>query len=165
MLWMLYEVQLVGIHYHDGHIGDMVEIIHVGTLYILQIIRTNFLLKVTATVGDVFQQMFDIVMQIEDDVGFGKVGGDDVVNFDIEVVLIALEVVFGENITFVDEIVGDDEVGEEVTFGEQGFELLVAVGEERHFEREGVMLWFFVEFGQERIVDKAFEHQLGVELS
>ena len=104
MIRMLNEVQLVGIDYHDGHIGDMVEIIHVRTLYILQIIRGDFLLEVTAAMGDVFQQMIDIVMKIEDNVGFGKIGRNDVVNLYIKIVLIALEVVFGEDITFVDEI-------------------------------------------------------------
>ena len=110
---MPHKVQLMGIHYHNGHIGDVVEIIHVRPLYILQIIRGDILLEIAAAVGDVFQQVLHIVVEVKDDVGFGKIGGDDVVNFDIEIVLIALQVVFGEDVALVDEVVGDDEVGED----------------------------------------------------
>ena len=98
MVGMLYKIQLMGIHYHDGHVGDVVEIIHVRSLYILQIIRRDVLLEVATAVGNVLQQVLHIVVKVEDDVGFGKIGGDDVVNFDIEVVLIALKVVFGEDV-------------------------------------------------------------------
>ena len=73
-----------------------------------------------------------------------------------------MQIIFCKNGAFIDKIVGDNEIGKKVSFGEKCFQLLVTVSQKGHFQRKRVMHRILIELGEERVVDKALQNQLRV---
>lgn len=148
--------------------GDPLVLSEIGQVFFLdvgEVFGGDVLLEGAVPLGDLGEQAFRMGVKVENEVWFGQEPGDGVEDTLEQRKLVVGQVVFGEEQAFVDEIVADDKVREKVAGGEQAFELLVSVHEERHLHGKSVMLGVFVELFEERVVCETFQHQLGVEVA
>ena len=159
------KINVFGVHQQDGDSLVFAEIGQVFFLDVGEVFGGDVLFERTVALGDLGEKPLGTGVEVEDHVRFGQEIGDGVENVFEEGELVLGEVVLGEEQALVDEIVADDEVREEVAGGEQVLELLIAVHEESHLHREGVMLGILVEFLEERVVGETLQHQLGVEVA
>ena len=159
------EIDIFGVYQQDRRLLVFPEIGEVFLLDVSEVTGGDVALKVSAASGDLPQQAVGGGVEVEDQVGFGQGTRDGIENGAEERKLVGGEVVLGEKQAFVDEIVADDEVGEEVAGGDQRLELLVAVHQERHLHGEGVMLRILVELLEEGVVGESLQHELRVEVA
>lgn len=163
--WILYKIHILGIDQKDGNLLVFTKIGKVFFLDVGEVFQGDVLLEGAVSLGDLPEKPVGGGVEVEDQVGFGQVGGDGVENVTEERKFVGGEVVFGEKQALVDEVVAEDEVGEEIAGGEHRLELLVTVHQEGHLHGQGVVLWIFVELFEEGVVGKALQHQLGVEIA
>lgn len=163
--FILYKIDIFGVHQKNRYPLVFAEVGQVFFLNVGEVFGGDVLFKRAVAFGDLGEQPFGTGVEVEDQVGFRQDAGDGVEDTLEERELVLGEVVLGEEQAFVDEIVAEDKVGEEVAGGEQPFELLVAVHEEGHLHGEGVMLRILVELLQEGVVCEPLQHQFGVEVA
>ena len=156
------EIQVGGMDEHNGYVGILAEVVHIALLNVVQIFCCYILLIFTTSPGDVLQQTFRFVVQIDDEVRFGKKRGDGVENGAVQVEFVPKQIVFGEDDTLVDEIVAHHKVFEHIAGGQQLAQLTVTLHEEVHLHGQRIVDRVLVELGQERVVGELFHHQLGV---
>ena len=158
------KIDVFGVHQQDGDSLVFAEIGRVFFLDVGEVFGGDVLFERTVALGDLGEKPLGTGVEVEDHVRFGQEIGDGVENVFEEGKLVLGEVVLGEEQALVDEIVADDEIGEEVARDQQLLELLVAVHQESHLHGERIMLGIFVELFQERIVGETLQHQFGVEI-
>ena len=161
---ILHEIHVLGIDEKDGNLLVFTEVGEVFLLDVGKVFQGDVLFEGTVALGNLPEQPVGFGVEVENQVGFGQVGGDGVEHHAEERELVGGKVVLGEEQALVDEVVAEDEVGEEVAGREHRLELLVTVHQEGHLHRQRVVLGILVEFLKERVVGKAFQHQFGVEI-
>ena len=162
---ILYKIHVFGIDQKDWNLLVFTKIGEIFFLDVGEVFQGDVLLEGTVSLGDLPEKPVGGGVEVEDQVGFGQEAGDGIENRLEKREFIFRQVVFGEKQALVDEVVAEDEVGEEIAGGEHRLELLVAVHQEGHLHGQGVVLGILVELFEERIVGKALQHQLGIEVT
>jgi hypothetical protein len=100
--------------------------------------------------GDASAEDFGLGLEVDDQIGSGKIGGEGFVVTVVKFQLFVVEIEVGEDAIFFHEEVGEQRAG---GFDGEGFaETLLALDEEVHLGAEGRAGFYFVEIGEEGIV-------------
>jgi len=163
VVFVVDKVEVVGVEQQDALVGLLAKEFEVAVLDFFEVVEPDVLFIRAASFLDVAPEVFEVKVEVDEEVGFRHYGGYDGEEAGIEGVFERFEVPAGEDQGFEDKVVGQGGRFEEVGFVEMVFQLLVSVGQEGEFEGEGVAGRVFVEFGQERVLFKLFEDKGGIE--
>ena len=111
---ILHKIHILGIDEQDGNLLVFTKVGEVFLLDVGKVFQGDVLLEGTVALGNLPEQPVGFGVEVEDQVGFGQIGGDGVEYHAEERELIGGKVVLGEEQALVNKIVAEDEVGEEV---------------------------------------------------
>ena len=105
MFWIFHKVHASCVHYYNAHFFVLSNKFQVLILYVFQIVIGYFLFVRSTPTADVLLQLVYSEVEINDQVGFRACSFNDFILFQEKVLLVSIEVVFSENLTFTNEII------------------------------------------------------------
>src|SRR5258707_14362563 len=145
-----YEVDFGGVDYEEVGGGVAEEEMFVGAGDFLDVLEGNLRFFAGGFFGDARAQNFRLGLEVDDQVGRGKLRGERFVVALVELQLFVIEIEIGEDAVFLHQEIGDDRAGR---FDGQRFaKALLAVHQEVHLRAQGGAGLFLVEVGEKRIV-------------
>src|SRR5216683_3740549 len=144
------EVNVRGVD--DQEIGSSVakEEVFVGARDFLDVFEGDATFVAGSLFGDAGAEDFGLGLEIDDEIGSGKVRGEGFVIALVELELFVGEVEIGEDAVFLHEEIGEERAG---SFDGEGFaQALLALDEEVHLRAEGGAGFCIVEIGEKGIV-------------
>ncbi len=136
----------------DQEIGSSVaeEEVFVGARDFLDVFEGDATFVARSLLGDAGAEDFGLGLEIDDEIGSGKVRGEGFVIALVKFELFVGEVEIGEDAVLLHEEIGEERAG---SFDGEGFaEALLALDEEVHLGAEGGAGFCVVEIGEEGIV-------------
>src|SRR6266581_1327835 len=126
------------------------EEVFVGARNFLDVFEGDASFVAGSLLGDAGAEDFGLGLEIDDEIGSGKVRGEGFVITLVELELFVGEVEIGEDAVLLQEEIGEERAG---SFDGEGFaEALLALDEEVHLGAEGGAGFCIVEIGEEGIV-------------
>ena len=122
----------------------------VGAGHFLDVFEGDLRFLAGSFFGDARAEHFGLGLQVDDEVGSGKIGGEQFVVTLVQLELLIVEIEIGEDAVLFEEKVGQNQAG---SFDGQGFaKVLLPLDQEVHLRAEGGAGLGFVEVGKEGIV-------------
>ena len=151
------EIRVAGID-HQGFYIVLFDVLRVGKLQVEQVVIGYGLFIRTVAFFDILLKLFYRYMQVDEDVGLGKLLVDDVEQFLVQMKFLFRQVCFGKEEAFCKQVIGDGDVLEKVFGVDELLQLLVSLGHKEQLKRKSVLFGVFVELGKEGIVCKFFQY-------
>lgn len=103
-------------------------------------------------------------MEVHEEVGFWRSGIEAVEQTLKQVVLVAVQVVLGEEESFYEKIIADYEFREQLPLRQQFLQLLVALGHKKQLHGKGIAFRVFIKIREEGVVGELFENEAAAEI-
>ncbi len=161
-----YEVDFGGVDYEEVGGGVAEEEMFVGAGDFFDVREGNLGFFAGGFFGDARAQHFRLGLEVDDQIGRGKLGGQRFVVAVVELQLFVIEIEIGEDAVLLHQEIGDDRAG---GFDGEGLaQALLAVHQEIHLGAQSGAGLFLVEVGEKGIVfavvDAAGVQALGKDL-
>jgi hypothetical protein len=133
------------------------DIAGIGFLKVEQVIIRDGLFIRTVSFLDIFLQLMNGCVQVDEQVGLNQLLVDDIKKFLIEMKLFIRQIYFGKQKAFGKYIIRNRNALEKVLGVNQFFHLFLALGHKKKLQRKCVLLWILIEFGQKGIFGKCLQ--------
>lgn len=142
----------------------MLEICQVGLLDIIQVVRADLLLIVTAAFADVGQQLLDGSIEIQRQIRLRQIRIDDVKQRPVELGLLLFQVIHRKDIGLLKEKVRHREGLEHILLAQHRLQLLKTICHEVQLHRKSMPLRIRVESRQKGIILKLLQYQAAIQV-
>lgn len=158
VLFALGKVKAGSIEQYDARIGQQPEVVDVGLLDALQVLRLDLLLVVAATLADIGHEFVYRGVEIEDQVRLRQIGVDDVKEHPVQARLGIMQVIHGKDERLLKEEIRHRKRFEDIRLAVQRLELLKPLCHKVQLYRECMPLRIGIKERQEGIVLKLLQY-------
>ena len=136
----------------------------IGFLQVKEVIIGDGLLIGTVSFPDIFLKLLDRCVQVDEQVGLHQLLVNDIEEFLVQMKFFIRQIDLGKKKAFGKHIIRNGYAPEKILGVNQFLQLFITFRHKKKLQRERVLLWILIEFGEKGIFGERFQDQAGIEM-
>src|SRR3989338_1650691 len=163
LIVMVDKIELGRVDHQQGAVVIVEKILVVGVGQRLEIVGSDRFFIIIAAGFNPFREGVGIGLQVNHDVGFGKTGIEQAIDFVVELLFVGGQIDAGKNPVLGEGVVADNRLTEHIVL-HQLLLLLIAIEQKKELGLEGIAFAVFVKIGQKGILIDRFKNGLAPQI-